>query len=60
MQATGVAVVDVNEVAAFEAKEAGTVDAVAFEEDGGSALVGVDVVGGGCMWRMRSRLGRRA
>jgi hypothetical protein len=39
-------VIDVDEGAVFEAEEAGAGDAVAFEEDGGSVSVGVDVVGG--------------
>ncbi len=40
-------VVDVDEGAAFETEESGAVDAVAFEQDGGSVAVGVDVVCGG-------------
>jgi len=40
-------VVDVDEGTAFEAEEAGAGDAVAFEQDGGGVLVGVDVVCGG-------------
>jgi hypothetical protein len=39
--------VDVDECAAFEAKESGAGDAVAFEQDGGGVLVGVYVICGG-------------
>ena len=40
-------VVDIDEAAVFEAEEAGALDAVALEEDGGDAGVGDDVGGGG-------------